>query len=283
MLVRMDEILKEAQKGNYAVPAPNVWNLETVYEAIHIAEEEKSPIILDYGEDTSVFYFDEIAMLAKYYASKTNIPVALNLDHGSSFETAISAIRAGFTSVMVDRSSLPFEDNLAQTKEICKIAHAANVSVESELGHVGIGSEYNSDDVQGLTDPSKALEFVQKSECDCLAVAIGTSHGTYKGKPNLHFDLLETIRKTVDVPLVLHGGSGTGDDNLVRAIKGGICKINLYTDLSNAGMDCFDKVYTNPETRSIDRTMVTLHEKPIEAYGEKLRYYCRLFGSSHKI
>lgn len=280
MLCRMDTILKAAKKEGFAVPAPNVWNLETIQKAIQIAEEEHSPIILDYGEGGDERHIFEIALISKYYGERSTVPVAINLDHGETFEGAIRAIKAGFTSVMVDRSSLPFEDNLRETKEICKIAHAADVSVESELGHVGYGYEYEETRNSGLTDPNLAKQFAEESETDCLAVSIGTSHGTYKGTPYLDFDLLTKLNESLTIPLVLHGGSGTGDDNLKKAISIGIQKINLYTDLSIAAIDCFDKNYIE---NKISKDLYDIMELPYNAYGEKLRYYCKLFGSSGRI
>ena len=136
---------------------------------------------------------------------------------------------------MVDRSTLSFEDNVAQVADVVRIAHAVGVSVEAELGHVGQGVEYEATRDAGLTHPEEAAEFVERTGVDCLAVAVGTSHGVYKGTPHLEFDLLSTLASDLEIPLVLHGGSGTGDENLRRAVKTGIQKVNLYTDLGEAG------------------------------------------------
>ena len=214
------------------MPAPNVFDKESVEAAFNAAEELDSPVILDVGYAMGI---EETGMIAKYYGTKhPRIPWALNLEHGGPFEHVILAIRSGYSSVMVDRSTLSFEDNVAQVADVVRIAHAVGISVEAELGHVGQGVEYEQTRDAGLTHPEEAVSFVEETGVDCLAVAVGTSHGAYKGTPHLEFELLETIAKSVDVPLVLHGGSGTGDDLIAKAIKCGIQKVNLWTDLSQA-------------------------------------------------
>ena len=152
-------------------------------------------------------------------ADKANVPVAINLDHGATYEDAIDAIAAGFTSIMVDRSSLPYEENVAQVKELVKVAHATGVSVEAELGHVGQGDNYAVDGKQALTDPAEAKKYIEETGIDMLAVAVGTAHGEYIGTPHIDFDRLAAIKEAVgqDFPLVLHGGSGSGDENLAKA------------------------------------------------------------------
>ncbi len=223
MLVTMKEILERAQTENYAVPAPNVmYELET-RAILELAEELNSPIILD----VLPIFGPEILELAK----KSSVPVAVNLDHGGKYEDILKAIRKGVTSVMVDRSSLPYNENVSQVSEIVKIAHALNVSVEAELGHVGQGFQYEIDGSAHLTDPDEAIRFVKETNIDALAIAIGTAHGAYNGVPHIHFDLLKKINSAVDIPLVLHGGSGTGLDNISKACKFGINKVNINTDL----------------------------------------------------
>ena len=232
MMEPMHELLQEAKKGGYGIPAPNVYNRFTIEAALQAADELNAPVILGCP---GVFGIEEVGELARYYERKyPRVPFAVNLDHGGPFDHLDCAIRAGFSSVMVDRSTLPYEQNVAESKEIVKIAHAVGVSVEAELGHVGQGVEYEQTRDAGLTHPEEAVSFVEETGVDCLAVAVGTSHGAYKGTPHLEFELLETIAKSVDVPLVLHGGSGTGDDLIAKAIKCGIQKVNLWTDLSQA-------------------------------------------------
>ncbi|MGI6004666.1 MAG: class II fructose-bisphosphate aldolase [Christensenellales bacterium] len=234
MLVSMKALLDRASAENYAIAAPNVSTELDARAALEAAEELNAPLILDVGHKANKdprFFIGLCAQLA----AKANVPVAVNLDHGAVYEHAILAIQGGATSVMIDRSSLPYEENVAQVAELVKVAHAVGVSVESELGHVGQGSNYAEDGKANLTDPDQAMDFIQKTGIDCLAVAIGTAHGAYVGTPKLDFDRLEAIKKATDnFPLVLHGGSGTGDENLGKACRMGINKVNLSNDLCKA-------------------------------------------------
>lgn len=159
-----------------------------------------------------------LGRIIEQMAIRASVPVAIQLDHGAKFSDAILAIRSGFTSIMVDRSSCPFEQNVAEVADLVRIAHSVGVSVEAELGHVGFGESYAADRDAGLTNVAEATEYVERSGCDALAVAIGTAHGIYKGVPHLDFDRLAELNAAVSIPLVLHGGSGSGDDNLVKAI-----------------------------------------------------------------
>lgn len=275
MLITMGEMLNEAKKGNYAVPAPNVWNEESTRAAIAAAEECNSPVVLDYGYLPSVYEWMEYTAR---WCERAKVPISINQDHGADFATAIACIRAGFTSIMVDRSTLAFEENVAQVKELTDIAHSVGVSVEAELGHVGQGVQYDVDRDAALTDVKQAVEYVERTGVDCLAVAIGTAHGPYVGDPYLDFDRLKELKDVLDVPLVLHGGSGTGDDNLAKAAKNGINKVNLYTDLVTAGME---------ELRKEDTVNKTYHLSEVEvvAYGgykNKLMHYMKLFDSANK-
>lgn len=230
MLVRISEMLKHAKKEGYAVPALAAIDELTSRAAIEAAERMKSPVILLCMENGNkdLYYFGK---MINDFAIRAQIPVALVYDHTASFESAVKGIRAGFNCIMVDRSQLPYEENVAQVKELVRIAHAVNVEVESELGHVGMEDSDAKDSEYSLTVPDEAVKFVEETNVDCLAVAIGTSHGVYKGKPKLRFDLLEELAEKVPVPLVLHGGSGTGDENLAKTCKKGICKVNIVNDL----------------------------------------------------
>lgn len=228
MLVTMKEILDRAQEGNYAVPAPNVVYEPETRAVLELAEELNSPLILDVFPGFSLSILD--------LARKASIPVAVNLDHGGKFEDVIRTMVRGASSVMVDRSMLPFEQNVAEVSEVVRYAHAAGLSVEAELGHVGQGFQYEIDGKTALTDPQEAVEYVKQTGVDALAIAIGTAHGAYSGTPFIHFDLLEEINSVVDIPLVLHGGSGTGFENIAKACKLGINKVNVNTDLRNGAM-----------------------------------------------
>lgn len=230
MLVRISEILKRARQEGYGVPALGAVDELTCRSCIEAAEKMNSPVIflcMDNG-NKDMNYFGRIM---NDLACRAKVPVATTFDHSPSFEAAIRGIRAGFNTIMVDRSQLPYDENAAQVKELVRIAHAAGIEVESELGHVGSGVNYAVDGVTSLTVPDEAARFVEETGVDCLAVAIGTAHGVYRGEPKLHFDLLEELAQKVSVPLVLHGGSGTGDENLAMACKKGICKVNIVNDL----------------------------------------------------
>lgn len=229
MLYSMKNLLDKAYEGNYAIAAPNVSTELDARAALEVAEELNSPIILDIAVVSVpdlVFagrYISELCKMAK-------VPVALNLDHGSEFSHAILAIRGNFTSIMVDRSMLPFEKNVEEVKEIVKIAHSVGISVEAELGHVGSGSDDPSEEL--LTDPLMAARFIKETGVDCLAVAIGTAHGEYKRKPKIDFDRLVKIREACGkTPLVLHGSSGSGDENIRKACCLGINKVNIANEL----------------------------------------------------
>lgn len=244
MYISMIELMKKARKEHYCIPAIAVENEHSVRAAIKAAEEKHSPLIMIslFKVNPDICYFGRIVA---DLALRASVPVAMCQDHGGTYEEAIWAIRAGFTDVMVDRSTLPFEENIAQVSEIVKVAHAVGVGVEAELGHVGIATNYEVDGTSGFTVPAEAVEYVERTGVDALAVAIGTAHGVYKGVPKLQFELLQELREKVSVPLVLHGGSGTGEENLKKACQMGICKLNISNDLkrgaiSNLNENCKD-------------------------------------------
>lgn len=275
MLVNMCEILQKSREGKYGVVAPNICNEDSARAAIQVAEENNAPIILDVIFNVT----PDIELLGKIVrdmAEKATVPVALNLDHGGTFEQAMIAIRAGFSSIMVDRSSLPYEQNVAEVSELVKIAHAVGLSVEAELGHVGVGAQYDEDRNAGLTDPAQAKAYVEATGVDALAIAIGTAHGKYVGTPYLDFDLLEKIYAEVDVPLVLHGGSGSGDENLAKATSMGITKVNIGTDLFQAGID--NLVAHHEELKRAHLG----YELMADGYKAKLLHYMKLFNQCDK-
>lgn len=223
----------DAQRNKYAVGAFNVENMEMVLAVLSAAEETNSPVIMQTTPSTVKYagadmYFANIRAAAR----RTRIPVACHLDHGSSLALAVQALHAGYTSIMIDGSKLPFEENISLTKTVTEICHAVNIPVEAELGRVG-GKEdslENSGD-NPYTDPDEAKIFVEKTGCDSLAVAVGTAHGVYKGTPRINFDVLTKIREVVSIPLVLHGTSGVPDDQVIRCVSMGMCKVNYATDL----------------------------------------------------
>ncbi|OOE03244.1 fructose-1,6-bisphosphate aldolase, class II [Anoxybacillus kestanbolensis] len=233
-LVSMTEMLKQALAGKYAVGQFNINNLEWTQAILAAAEEEKSPVILGVSEGAARYMggFKTVVNMVKGLMEDMNItvPVAIHLDHGSSFEKCKAAIDAGFTSVMIDASHHPFEENVEITSEVVEYAHARGVSVEAELGTVG-GQE---DDVvaEGIiyANPDECEELVERTGIDCLAPALGSVHGPYKGEPKLGFKEMEEIRDRTGVPLVLHGGTGIPTEQIQRAISLGTSKINVNTE-----------------------------------------------------
>ena len=237
----MRELLDEAQKGAYAVGAFNVYNYETILGVVKAAQEEKVPVIVAFGERyLENMDFESVALVVEGLSREVSTPIALHLDHCKSFDHIVQAIRAGFTSVMFDGSSLPFTQNVAATRDVVRIAHAAGVSVEAELGAIALGDRSNEEAAEQIyTDPAQARELVEASGVDALAVSIGTVHGLYKGEPKIDVGTLKAIRRLVSVPLVLHGGSGTPEDVLRECIQNGICKINVNTEISTFVVDRF--------------------------------------------
>jgi len=232
-LVTTKELLLDAQKNGYAVGAFNVENMEMVQAVVAAAEELKSPVIMQTTPSTVKYASPEMFYANVAVAAKdASVPVVMHLDHGSSFELAVHAFRAGYTSIMIDGSHSVFEENIAITKSVVDVCHAGNVPVEAELGKVG-GKEDDLDGGNGggYTVPSEAVEFVEKTGIDSLAVAIGTAHGVYKGTPKLDVERLSEIREVVSIPLVLHGTSGVPDEAVKECIRRGICKVNYATDL----------------------------------------------------
>ena len=237
MLVTMKEILDRASKEGYAVAAPNVGHELDARAAIEVAEELNSPLILDvgYGANPDIYFYGH---MLRTLCEQSTVPVCINLDHGASLEACAHAIRAGFTSVMIDRSSYSYEDNVHDTKEVVALAHSCGVSVEAELGHVGQAGNYAEDGYSALTTPEEAKKFVEETGVDMLAVAIGTAHGAYpKGeKPFIRHENLAAIKEAVgqDFPLVLHGSSGTDEEDLKKVCANGINKVNIANDLCQA-------------------------------------------------
>lgn len=278
MLVSMKEMLDRANEENYAVAAPVVQTELNARAAIKCAEHLNAPIILlvplifDYDVDLFGRYLKQLAEAA-------TVPVVVNHDHGSDYESALECIRAGFSSIMVDRSTLPFEENVAQVKELVKAAHAVGVSVEAELGHVGMANDYQDDGNQALTEPEQAAKFIEETGIDCLAVAIGTAHGAYNQgqKPYLDFERLKEIKKaTKNFPLVLHGGSGTGDEGLSKVSKMGINKVNIGCELFSASIEELENTDTSGNGAY---GLANILEA---GYSKRLSHYIQVLGSEGK-
>ena len=249
-LVTTKEMLLNAQKGNYAVGAFNVENMEMVMAVMEAAEELKSPVIMQTTPSTVKYAgLDFFLANVKAAAERASVPVAMHLDHGSSFELAMQAYRTGYTSIMIDGSHESFEGNIAVSKAVADACAPSGIPVEAELGKVG-GKEDDLDggDDNPYTDPNQAVEFVKRTGVNSLAVAIGTAHGVYKGEPKLVLDRLSEIRKVVDIPLVLHGTSGVPDETVTECVNRGICKVNYATDLRIAFTKGVEAVFEeNPD------------------------------------
>ena len=251
-LITTKSILKKAQEGKYAIGAFNVENMEMVMAVISAAEEMNAPVIMQTTPSTVKYAsLDYFLANARVAASNAKVPVVMHLDHGSSFELAAQALRAGYTSIMIDGSHSSFEDNIKVSKAVVDMCKPSGIAVEAELGKVG-GKEDDLDGGEGgFTDPQEAKLFVERTGVDSLAVAIGTAHGMYKGEPKLDLDRLSQIREVVSVPLVLHGGSGIPDSKVQEAIEIGICKVNYATELRIAFTNGVNK-YLNENKDTID-------------------------------
>lgn len=245
--VTSKEMLLKAQKGGYAVPALNAENLEMIQAIIEAASETNSPVIIQTTPSTVKYLtLNEAYAMVYAMADKASVPVCLHLDHCESFEGVMQAIKAGYSSVMIDGSKSDFETNISLTEKVVSSAHAMSVPVEAELGTVG-GKEDSLSGHVAYTDPDKAIEFAEKTGIDIFAVAIGTSHGIYKAEPKLDFDLLKKIKQRISIPLVLHGASGIPDDMIKETIKCGICKVNFATELRIAATKAVRLALTDTE------------------------------------
>lgn len=244
MLVNTKKLFKVAQEKEFAIPAANFIDLDSARAYVEVAEERGLPLLLAFAQShKDIISLEEAAIIGKYFAEKAKVPIALHLDHGSDPEYIYKAIELGFKSVMIDASEKPFEDNIMISKEVANYAHKFDVTVEAELGHVGANdtseSEVLTDSI--YTEVKDVIQFVEETGVDSLAVSIGTAHGIYKGEPKLSFDRLDEIYRMTDIPLVLHGGSSTGDSNLNKCATSGIVKINIYSDFINGAYQAINE------------------------------------------
>jgi fructose-bisphosphate aldolase class II len=232
-LVSMNAFLPQAKKEGFAVGQFNVNNLEFVQAIIEAGKEERSPLIFGASEGAIRYMgLNNVVALAKAAAEEADVPVALHLDHGSSFEVVMKCIRAGFSSVMFDGSHYPFEENIRLTKKVVEAAHAVGVSVEGELGTIGgVEDDLNvSEEDAALADPEQAIRFWEETKVDAMAIAVGTAHGMYKGEPKIRYDIIEKVASQIEAPIVLHGGSGVPDESIQKAVSLGVGKINVNTE-----------------------------------------------------
>ena len=289
-IVSMKKILKDAKEGGYAVGCYNAIDMEMVRGVLEAAEEERSPVILCHAEVHFKFMpLEKIAPVLVTEATRSNVPVAILLDHGKSFDAVVKAMQLGFNAVMYDGSSLGYEENIQNTKEIVKIAGAMGAAVEAELGHVtrpksggAEGDEDDSiiDDTSLYTDPAQALEFVDRTGVDALAVAFGTAHGLYLKTPKLDLARLKKINDTVGVPLVMHGGSGLSGEDFRNSIRNGITKINYYTGLAANAASKMKEELLKAEGNAFYHNLMMA---AMDSFREEVRNTIRLFGSNGKV
>jgi len=281
-LVSMTEMLKKAKEGKYAVGQFNMNNLEFTQAIIEAAEEENSPVILGVSEGALKYMGLEYTVaMARAAAEKSSVPIALHLDHGSTFGIAMKVIGAGFSSVMFDGSHHSFAENVELTKKVVEVAHPMGISVEGELGTIGGTEDDLSVDEKdaNLTNPKEAIEFFKATNVDALAIAVGSAHGLYKGEPKIHFDIIEAVSKEIDIPVVLHGGSGIPDEIITKAISLGIGKVNVNTENQVAMTNKLREVLAkNPEVYDPRKYLGPARD----AIKEVVRGKIRLFGSNGK-
>lgn len=277
MLVNLNEVLKKAQKGKYAVGLFNTTDTDMLQAVIEAAEESNSPVIL--GTAEVLLPYGELKLIAPSViaaAKRASVPVVVHYDHGLTFERCLEALQLGFSSVMFDGSAKAYGQNIEETKEIVKIAHAFGASVEGEIGHVGEAAQGDESLENMYTTVAEAKEYLENTGVDALAVAIGSAHGVYKKKPKLNIERLKEIADAVSVPLVLHGGSGLSDDDFKNTIREGIAKVNIFTDLCLAGeramKDGAEKKLGYLETRNLK----------VEYIKEAVKHKMSLFGSVNK-
>lgn len=277
MLVNLNEVLKKAQNEKYAVGLFNTTDTDMLQAVIEAAEESNSPVIL--GTAEVLLPYGELKLIAPSViaaAKRAKVPVVVHYDHGLTFDRCIEALKLGFSSVMFDGSAKPYEQNIAETRETVKIAHAFGATVEGEIGHVGEAAHGDESLENMYTTPEEAKAYLDATGVDALAVAIGSAHGVYKKKPMLNIERLKEISGEVKVPLVLHGGSGLSDDDFKNTIREGIAKVNIFTDLCLAGeramKDGEEKKLGYLETRNLK----------VEYIKEAVKHKMSLFGSVNK-
>lgn len=283
MLTTMDKLLRVAYKEKFAVGSFNIANSEFVRAVIQTAEKERSPAILQIHPNEIDLMGDEFVAYCVQAAQRATVPIVIHLDHGRHVDDVVRAIRNGFTSVMIDGSHLPYEENVALTKTVVEIAHAQNISVEGELGTIGNTGTSSEGDAQQIlyTDPEQAKDFVDRTNVDTLAVAIGTSHGLYPKsmQPKLQIDRLIQINEKVQIPIVLHGGSDNLEEDIQQSTKHGVSKINISSDMKK---EFFSVLRNTLNSRPNDYEPDALFPSSTEAAMSVITHKMRLFGSSGK-
>ena len=276
MLVNMNEVLLPAREGRYAVGLFNAVNLELARGILAAAQRTGSPVIM--GTAEVLFPYGPLEEVSYYLipmAKKAGVPVVIHLDHGLKKETCLKALDLGFTSIMYDCSTDDYDTNVEKVREMAEIAHSQGATIEGELGHVGDNTDAAEADPSFFyTDPGQARDFVEKTRVDALAVAVGTAHGAYKLPPKLDFDRIRAIKEQAKVPLVLHGGSGLTDEDFRKAIRDGISKINIFTDINVAAVRGARQHFV-----SDDKGLTELIPAAVEAVERETAKKMELFGS----
>jgi len=274
MLMNMKDLLTIARENHFAVPAFNISDYAMFNGVMKACLEENAPVIIEIHPHELSFTGNDITASIISYANRVRIPVVLHLDHGDSFESCMNAIKCGFTSVMIDASSKSFEENIAITKKVVEAAHAVNVSVEAELGTIGVTTSKEAYENQTIlyTKVEDAVEFIKQTDVDTLAVAIGTSHGLYpKGMtPHLRLDILQDIYHAVDIPLVLHGGSGNPDEEIHECVNYGVAKINISSDIKHAYFVKMREVLQNEALREPNKIEPACIEEVVKVVKHKI-------------
>lgn len=269
-LVSLKELLPTARQYNYAIPAFNVVSLEMIIAAVKAAEAEQSPIIIEYTEnDNKRIPLEYIGQFASCLAEKSDVAICVHLDHGHTLNAIIRAIKNGYSSIMYDGARLDYQYNLENTKKIVEIAESVGVSVEAELGQIGLGED-------NYTDPNLVADFTAKTGIDALAVAIGTEHGVYEGKPEVDLRRLELIKEKTQTPLVMHGGSGLDTEIYGKVIDIGVSKINYYSAMSNK---IINRIVSELQSEKKNRNIYLQDsiDLELEYFEEEMRKVIRLF------
>lgn len=277
MLVNLKEVLSAAQKGGYGVGLFNTTDTDMLQAVIDAAEELNSPVIV--GTAEILLPYGELKLMAPAVvaaAKRAKVPVVVHYDHGLTFGRCMEALQLGFTSVMFDGSVKKYDENIAETREVVKIAHAFGATVEGEIGHVGQAASGDDRAEDMYTTVDEALAYYDATGVDALAVSFGTAHGVYKSKPKLNIARLGEIHRAVNVPLVLHGGSGLSEEDFKNSIKNGIAKVNIFTDMELAGVRAMQ------EGIAAGLDYLEIRNRKVEAIRETVKEKIRIFGSVNK-
>lgn len=281
MLANLNDVLLPARRGKYAVGLFNAVNLEMARGILSAAEKTGSPVIVGSAEVLLPYMpLEEVSYYLLPMAKRADVPVVVHLDHGLQKETCIRALELGFSSIMYDCSTDSYEDNVEKVREMAQIAHSYGATIEGELGHVGNNdpdSTSAADLSRYYTDPAMAKDFVEKTKVDALAIAVGNAHGAYKFPPKLDFERIRTIAHTIDVPLVLHGGSGLSDQDFKQAIHDGISKVNIFTDINVAAVKAANDAFSDA-----GKGLTELMPAVVNAVEAETIKKMQLFESTHK-